>query len=300
MDCEMVGVGPDGLRSALARVAVVNSEGHVLLDRFVRPKERVVDYRTQYSGVRPADLHGPQVLELEAAQAQVAALLKGRMLVGHGLQNDLKALLLDHPRKDMRDTARYPPLMRRLGPGRKAKPRALRHLAAELLGLDIQSGEHSPVDDARAALYLYLRLRQEWEAFIKSGGLRKNAKDLKSARAAATTAATIAATAGPRAVPGTRHGRGEAKSEDVLTPAQRRALRRGRGIKAAFGGSAVRSGPPSRVGGSVALEPVEMAELIASAANASSHGTGLHAQQSAVRMAQVMQRHVRDDPMADI
>ncbi len=45
-------------------------------------------------------------------------------------------------------------------PGRKPKPRALRRLAAELLGLDIQGGEHSPVDDARAALYLYLKYRQ--------------------------------------------------------------------------------------------------------------------------------------------
>ena len=45
LDCEMVGVGPDGTRSALARVAVVNAEGNVLLDVFVKPKEKVTDYR---------------------------------------------------------------------------------------------------------------------------------------------------------------------------------------------------------------------------------------------------------------
>jgi hypothetical protein len=42
----------------------------------------------------------------------------------------------------------------------KLKPRALRHLAAEQLGLAIQVGEHSPVDDARAALYIYLKHRK--------------------------------------------------------------------------------------------------------------------------------------------
>lgn len=39
--------------------------------------------------------------------------------------------------------------------GGKRRPQALRVLAKKELGLDIQSGEHSSVDDARAALYLY-------------------------------------------------------------------------------------------------------------------------------------------------
>lgn len=71
-----------------------------------------------------------------------------------------QALLLSHPRKLIRDTARYPPLMRATIPGRRPKPRALRHLALEHLGLTIQAGEHSPVDDARAALYLYQKHRK--------------------------------------------------------------------------------------------------------------------------------------------
>ena len=50
--------------------------------------------------------------------------------------------------------------MRATAPGRRPKPRALRHVAAQHLGLTIQAGEHSPVDDARAALYLYLRFQK--------------------------------------------------------------------------------------------------------------------------------------------
>lgn len=39
-------------------------------------------------------------------------------------------------------------------------PLPRRDLAAEHLGLAIQGGEHSPVDDARAALYLYKRFHK--------------------------------------------------------------------------------------------------------------------------------------------
>ena len=38
----------------------------------------------------------------------------------------VQALLLSHPRKSIRDTARFPPLMRATAPGRRPKPRALR------------------------------------------------------------------------------------------------------------------------------------------------------------------------------
>lgn len=56
MDCEMVGVGPEGVESTLARVSIVNYHGCTVLDRFVRPREKVTDYRTWVSGVREEDL----------------------------------------------------------------------------------------------------------------------------------------------------------------------------------------------------------------------------------------------------
>jgi len=56
MDCEMVGVGDDGKESILARVSVVNQYGCCVYDKFVKPTERVTDYRTKVSGVRRADL----------------------------------------------------------------------------------------------------------------------------------------------------------------------------------------------------------------------------------------------------
>lgn len=56
LDCEMVGVGPGGLQSILARVCIINSSGNVLYDTFVKNTEPITDYRTAFSGVRAADL----------------------------------------------------------------------------------------------------------------------------------------------------------------------------------------------------------------------------------------------------
>ncbi|KAL2980891.1 hypothetical protein AAZX31_13G255100 [Glycine max] len=109
MDCEMVGVG-QGNKSALGRVTLVNKWGNVIYDEFVRPIERVVDFRTKISGIRPRDLR--KAKDFWAAQKKVAELINGRILVGHALSNDLKALLLSHPRKDIRDTSEYRPFLK--------------------------------------------------------------------------------------------------------------------------------------------------------------------------------------------
>ena len=53
----MVGIGPrDAEESALARVSSVNYYGNVVLDTYVQPKEKVTDYRTWVSGIKPEHL----------------------------------------------------------------------------------------------------------------------------------------------------------------------------------------------------------------------------------------------------
>ena len=51
IDCEMVQV--DRHSDALARVSIVNYNGHVLLDAYVMPEGKVTDYRTWVSGIQP-------------------------------------------------------------------------------------------------------------------------------------------------------------------------------------------------------------------------------------------------------
>eukprot|EP00941_MAST-03F_sp_MAST-3F-sp1_P005535 g5535.t1 len=171
MDCEMVGVSKSGKddRSVLARATVVNFDGDVLYDRYVVPMEKVTYYRTHVSGVSRENLYGKKsnAVSFKQAQAAVASLINGRILVGHALHNDLAALMLDHPKSMTRDTAKYKPMLRARANGRRARPKALRQLTKELLGVQIQDGAHSPVIDARAALELYKKYRKQWENNLK-------------------------------------------------------------------------------------------------------------------------------------
>lgn len=158
IDCEMVGVGPTpDTDSALARVSIVNYHGHQVYDSFVQPKEPVTDYRTFVSGITPQLLRSARTFE--AVQADVAKLLDGKILVGHAIKNDLEALLLGHSKRDIRDTSRHP-AFRQLAGG---KTPSLKKLAREVLGVDIQGGEHSSIEDARATILLFRREKEGFE-----------------------------------------------------------------------------------------------------------------------------------------
>lgn len=52
----MVGTGPKGEESIIARVSLVNAYGVCLYDEFVKPREKITDFRTKVSGIRPSDL----------------------------------------------------------------------------------------------------------------------------------------------------------------------------------------------------------------------------------------------------
>jgi RNA exonuclease 4 len=160
----MVGVGPDPDKdSALARVSIVNWNGDQVYDSFVVPKEKVTDWRTPISGVSAKDIKHAR--SLEEVQSDVAKILEGVVLVGHAVRNDLNALLLSHPKRDIRDTSKHPPFRKIAGGG---SPR-LKVLAAELLGLEIQEGSHSSVEDARATMLLF---RGDKEAFDREHAKR--------------------------------------------------------------------------------------------------------------------------------
>jgi RNA exonuclease 4 len=171
LDCEFVGIGPEGREDALARASLVNSRGEILYDSFVSVEAPVVDYRTQYSGVRPRDLVGPGATDPRAARTAIAEILKGRILVGHAVHNDLRVLRIAHPKCDTRDTSDfYKKLWRRNG-RRGGAPPALRLVVARVLGVDqFQNEEHDSCEDARAALALYKKNAKEWESSRGGGG----------------------------------------------------------------------------------------------------------------------------------
>ncbi|XP_016052054.1 PREDICTED: RNA exonuclease 4 [Miniopterus natalensis] len=161
MDCEMVGVGPTGEESLAARVSIVNQYGKCVYDKYVKPTQPVTDYRTVVSGIRPE--HLKQGEEFEVVQKEVAEMLKGRILVGHALHNDLKVLFLDHPKKRIRDTQKYKPFKSQVKSGRPS----LKLLAERILGIQVQHAEHCSIQDAQVAMRLYVTVKKEWERTVQ-------------------------------------------------------------------------------------------------------------------------------------
>ncbi|NWX06447.1 REXO4 exonuclease, partial [Caloenas nicobarica] len=162
MDCEMVGVGPKGEDSIVARVSIVNQFGKCVYDKYVKPTEEVTDYRTAVSGIRPENINTGE--DFKTVQKEVADILKGRILVGHALRNDLKVLFLDHPKKKIRDTQKYKPFKQRV---KCARP-SLKLLCERLLNIQVQTAEHCSIQDAQAAMRLYTLEKKTWEAAVKS------------------------------------------------------------------------------------------------------------------------------------
>ncbi|CAD6584729.1 MAG: RNA exonuclease 3 [Tremellales sp. Tagirdzhanova-0007] len=93
MDCEMI-CTTAGI--SLGRVTVVDEEGAVLLDELVRQTVPILDLNTRFSGIRPGELDSA-VMDLEAVRAAACAFIgHNTIIVGHGLENDLRALRLIH------------------------------------------------------------------------------------------------------------------------------------------------------------------------------------------------------------
>ena len=145
LDCEMV-LGVDDLKH-IARISLVNYNRQVLLDTFVRPAVEVKNYLTEVTNITHHQLRGtrplPELLPV------VRELLAGRTLVGHSLQNDLQLLGAEVEVRRVRDVS----LFRGYRNGKYRQ--GLKALALAFLGLNVQSGAHSSVEDARAALELY-------------------------------------------------------------------------------------------------------------------------------------------------
>lgn len=169
LDCEMVGVGEGGQTSAVARVCLVNWDEEVLLDTFVKVAEPVTNYRTFVSGIREEDLASDEAIDFDECRMKLASLIAGKILVGHALKNDLRALQLHHPWYDIRDTAKYEPFMKLCETTGIYRQRRLRDLVKEKLRRTIQldGEEHSPHEDAVAALDLFKHAKTKWEKVMQ-------------------------------------------------------------------------------------------------------------------------------------
>ncbi|KAI3361376.1 hypothetical protein L3Q82_012940 [Scortum barcoo] len=185
IDCEMVGAGPKGSISQLARCSIVSYEGDVVYDRFINPPMPVTDYRTQWSGIRMrsdrlanatpysvAQKEGGKDVDREIRcllRRQILRLLMGKVVIGHAVHNDFKVLGYSHPSALTRDTSRIPLLNLKAGFAQNERA-SLKRLTKAIFNRDIQTGRkgHSSVEDARATMELYKVVEEEWERTLAS------------------------------------------------------------------------------------------------------------------------------------
>ncbi|KAH9360565.1 hypothetical protein HPB48_012948 [Haemaphysalis longicornis] len=146
LDCEMCFT----IRGfEVARVSVVDCNGTTLYDSYVKPGSPVLDYNTAFSGITAAHLRNVHTTLQDVQAALLRLINASTVLVGHGLENDLRVLRMVHDR--VVDTAVVFPHHWGL-PYR----RSLRSLVGEYLNRVVPNGPlgHDSVEDAKACMEL--------------------------------------------------------------------------------------------------------------------------------------------------
>ncbi|XP_004306343.1 PREDICTED: apoptosis-enhancing nuclease isoform X1 [Fragaria vesca subsp. vesca] len=166
--CKMVGGGSDGSLDLCARVCLTDEYDNIIFHTYVKPPMPVTNYRYETTGIRPEYLR--DAMPQRQVQRKIQDFLcngepmwkirpragKARILVGHGLDHDLDSLQIEYPAVMMRDTAKYPPLMKT-----SKLSNSLKYLTQAYLGYDIQSGIQDPYEDCVATMKLYMRMRSQ-------------------------------------------------------------------------------------------------------------------------------------------
>lgn len=149
LDCEMVLV--EGYVSALARATLVDAcTGDVLVDMLVKPAKPVVNYVTRYSGITESMLKTVSNTLEDCQNALFQFIHSNSFLVGHSLENDLKACQL-LPNCNILDSVHLFP-----HPAGLPMKNSLRFLVHRYFGLHIQDGAHDSTEDAWCSAQLVL------------------------------------------------------------------------------------------------------------------------------------------------
>eukprot|EP00116_Pleurobrachia_bachei_P010269 sb/3470531/ len=95
--------GGGGEIGALARCSIVDYDGMILYDEYVRPSGQIIDYRTRFSGIRPS--HMTDAVPYADARLEILGILNDKYIVGHDLVKDLQVLDYTPPPQLRLDTS---------------------------------------------------------------------------------------------------------------------------------------------------------------------------------------------------
>lgn len=142
IDCEM-GFTSRGFE--LLRITAIDFiSGEEVFDILVKPKGKVLDLNTRWSGI--AEIKEEAIVFENAIELLGEIVDSNTVMIGHGLENDMNTMRLIHEK--IVDTAV-------LFPKHKATPTfrySLKQLSFECLGRNIQSGQHDSSEDSLAAI----------------------------------------------------------------------------------------------------------------------------------------------------
>ncbi len=136
----------------LIRLTVVGLDGRLVYEAYVRPEHHIVDYNTRYSGLSARELDRLANKTLKQVQNDLMGFLSARsILIGHGLENDLRVLRLVHT--TVIDTS----IVFMEEGGSSMRP-SLKHLAKVRLDKNIQTSDygHDSKEDAVTCMELML------------------------------------------------------------------------------------------------------------------------------------------------
>lgn len=141
MDCEML-ITEKG--KEIGRISLLDHNSNILLDEYVQPLGKVVDYMTKYSGLTKEKVEGG--INFDELQEKVLSFVgKNTYILGHALENDLQYLKIKHSL--LIDTSH-------IFKTHENKRLRLKHLLLKKLEKEVQNGEHSSVEDSKSCLDL--------------------------------------------------------------------------------------------------------------------------------------------------
>ncbi|KAF9053213.1 ubiquitin carboxyl-terminal hydrolase-domain-containing protein [Panaeolus papilionaceus] len=145
-------------RLSLARVSVLRASGPhqdvPFIDDHIHTSEIIVDYLTEFSGIKYGDLdpaHSQYTLTpLKLVYKKLRLLVDcGCIFIGHGLSKDFRIINIYVPPDQVIDTVDLYFMKSR------QRRLSLRFLSWYILGEHIQTDNHDSIEDARSALRLY-------------------------------------------------------------------------------------------------------------------------------------------------